>query len=65
MALSHPGFRLDLRLGALLEDAMTDGLRSLERVNKAMKTFQSLVLSTKSANSATYKQCARHIKLTN
>lgn len=46
-----------------LEDAMTDGLKNMDKVNKAIQTFQSLVLSTESANEATYKQFARYIKI--
>jgi len=39
-----------------LEDALTDGLKSNERVRKAVQTFQSLVEVTATANERTYKE---------
>ncbi|NOT62272.1 MAG: AIPR family protein [Acidobacteria bacterium] len=38
-----------------LEDAFTDGLKNTERINKAIRTFQSLVQATSLANSPKYQ----------
>jgi hypothetical protein len=44
-----------------LEDAFTDGLKSAERVKKAVQRFQSLVQSTAEANKSKYQSFANKI----
>jgi len=45
---------INVPLCTQLEDALTDGLKSMERVNKAIQTFQSLVQVTVEANRQIY-----------
>jgi hypothetical protein len=45
-----------------LEDAMTDGLKNMEKVNKAIQIFHALAQSTVSANEVTYKQFTNRVK---
>jgi hypothetical protein len=47
-----------------LEDAMTDGLKNMEKVSKAIQTFHSLAQSTAAANEATYKTFTHRVKTT-
>ena len=44
-----------------LEEALKTGLKSVEKVNTAIQTFQSLVVSTKEANAPAYKAFASRI----
>jgi hypothetical protein len=46
-----------------LSDAFTDGLKNMERVQNALKTFQSLVQATSGANTNTYKKFAKLVIL--
>lgn len=44
-----------------LIDALSDGLKSVERAQKATATFRSLVQATSSANAETYKRFAKNL----
>jgi hypothetical protein len=44
-----------------LEDAFTDGLKNVERVNKAIITFQSLVQATAEANKSIHSEFASKV----
>ncbi len=42
-------------------EAFSDGLRSADRVKKAVHTFQGLVQATSTANAGIYREFARHV----
>jgi hypothetical protein len=44
-----------------LIEALSDGLKSKDRVQKSIATFRSLVQATASSNAETYKRFARHV----
>lgn len=46
-----------------LKDAFTDGLKNMEKVQSALRTFQSLVQATSSANKEKYKKFAKQVVL--
>lgn len=48
-------------LAAQLEDAINDGLQSIERVNAAIQKFQALIEVTADANEKKYKSFQVHI----
>ncbi|MBI4824927.1 MAG: AIPR family protein [Nitrospirae bacterium] len=52
---------LNVPLCTQLEDALTDGLKSAERVSKAIQTFQSLVQVTMDANRQVYNDFSSKI----
>lgn len=59
--LRHWGAIVDtlLPLSSQLEEALTNGLKSLDRVKLVNRKFHSLVQATQVANKSTYQQFAR------